>query len=128
MDFKYEIPQHLEGFISNIPEDQLNMLVTFLFEFAIHHRMLEYPRTEIENEVINVRQLCLDIKEKQHSELAIITQLLVDISSKLDSREQPMIRIPSFIAKEKVPEKKTEPEVTVVEENLSADAGYFFMK
>jgi hypothetical protein len=83
MELRYQIPTHLEGFIGNIPEPQLNALVTMLFEYAIQHRMIDYPRTEIENSVDEIRRLVGDVKSKQSLENSLILQMLSSMNMQI---------------------------------------------
>ena len=93
MEIRYDIPKHLEGILGNIPEDKLGMLLTVIFEYAIQHRMLDYPKMEIEKEVTFIKQLCSEIKSKQTSEFSMVLQLLTDVNDKLNRMEKPVVHL-----------------------------------
>lgn len=41
MYFRYEIPEHLQCFLENIPEDVLQDIMTFMFELAVKQNLLK---------------------------------------------------------------------------------------
>lgn len=99
MKIEYEIPKHLEGILGNIPEESLQKLITVVFEYAIQHRMLDYPKLEIEKEVTNIKQICLEMRSKQLSEYSLILQLLTDIYSRIGD-DKPAIKLPNLKPRE----------------------------
>lgn len=85
MELRYEIPEHLKGFIGNIPEPQLCSLITMLFEYAIQHRMLEYPRTEVEENVEDIKNMFLNLQAKQSTDNAVLINMLASMQSSISS-------------------------------------------
>jgi len=54
VDFRYKIPNHLQGYLGDMQEDKLTQIMTVMFEMAINHRMLDYPKLHIERQVDDI--------------------------------------------------------------------------
>lgn len=143
MELRYRIPEHLEGFVGDWNESQLSSLVTVLLEYAVQHRLIDYPRTEIEDSVSEIRQTVMDIKSKQSLESSIMLQMMSNVNAQLTTLTYqlaggkdmlPQVQVPMFAqpmyaqvaATTEEPEIKSKPLVYDKEEDIDVDANSEF--
>ena len=101
MDFRYIIPQHLEPYLSDMDDKALNKLTTMLFEIAVNHRLLDYPKLYIEKQVddmVTAMSLVLSQNDKM---LRIVTEELTRMNSKLDKATLSVTTPNSYISTDK---------------------------
>ena len=93
MEFRYKIPAHLAPYLGDMNDKALEKLTTMLFEFAINHRMLDYPKLYIERQVDDVvgsMSLLLTQNDKMYKSL---TEEMKRLASQVERMS--MVRIES---------------------------------
>jgi hypothetical protein len=84
LEFVYKIPGHLQGHLEGIPDKQLQALTTMMFEYAINHRMLDYPKLHIERQVDSTLSLLKELQLLTKKDNSHVLDMLLDLNSKVD--------------------------------------------
>lgn len=84
MKIEYHLPSFIEGHLSGISEEQLQKLITMLLEYAINHRMLDYPKMKIESDVEETLNITKKIKSGLKRDSMQTLELLKSVNTKLD--------------------------------------------
>ena len=79
MYINYEIPKHLQPFLSDFDEQALQKLITLMLELAVRHDMLHFPDTFLERSVKEIRDNLRDIKTTSSLSLSNHESMLREI-------------------------------------------------
>lgn len=93
MDFKYEIPTHLEPYLADMDVKALNKMVTMLFEFAVNHRLLDYPKLHIERQVDDIVHVVSQLLTQNDKLVRTFSEEMRELKAQVEKMS--MVRIES---------------------------------
>lgn len=85
MEFRYIIPKHIQGYLEDIPESTLQVIMTYMFELAIQHRMIDYPRFSVEQDITEMKESLAQIILNNQSDISKILESIDNLTCRLDT-------------------------------------------
>lgn len=76
MKIVYDVPEHLYPYLEGMDNDSIDKLITLLLEIGIYHKLIFLPKTEMEQNIQQIKSDTTLINDKLNDKLAVINAKL----------------------------------------------------